>query len=92
MLADDMGVLQMSVDVLSTCSIVYALTTMPGHHAGPHSYGGYCYLNNAVIAARMLQARGQRVAVLDLDYHGGDGTYQFDLPLFASIHINNDYP
>jgi len=91
-LADDMGVLQKAVEVLSTSNFVYALTTMPGHHAGPHNFGGYCYVNNAVIGAKLLQAAGRRVAVLDVDYHGGDGTYAFDLPFFASIHVQNDYP
>lgn len=91
-LADDMGVVQKAVETLSTSTMVYALTTMPGHHAGPHHYGGYCYLNNAVIAAKMLQARGHRVAVLDVDYHGGDGTHKFSLPFYMSIHVHDDYP
>jgi acetoin utilization deacetylase AcuC-like enzyme len=53
----------------------YALCRPPGHHAGPAGYGGSCYLNNAAIAAQALrQAGAERVAVLDLDAHHGNGT------------------
>lgn len=55
--------------------IAYALCRPPGHHAGPTGYGGSCYLNNAAIAAQALRQRGaERVAVLDLDAHHGNGT------------------
>ncbi len=47
----------------------------PGHHATKDQLGGYCYLNNAAIAVHQAQARGaDRVAVLDVDYHHGNGT------------------
>ena len=53
----------------------YALCRPPGHHAGPAAYGGSCYLNNAAIAAQALrQAGAERVAVVDLDAHHGNGT------------------
>lgn len=52
-----------------------ALTRPPGHHAGPDFFGGYCFLNNAAIAAQALRDAGAaRVAVLDVDYHHGNGT------------------
>ena len=51
----------------------YALCRPPGHHAGPGYYGGFCLLNNAAIAARWLARRG-RVAVVDIDFHHGNGT------------------
>jgi acetoin utilization deacetylase AcuC-like enzyme len=52
-----------------------ALTRPPGHHAGADFFGGYCFLNNAAIAAQALREAGrERVAVLDLDYHHGNGT------------------
>ncbi|MFO1328160.1 MAG: histone deacetylase family protein [Rubrivivax sp.] len=52
-----------------------ALTRPPGHHAGPDFFGGYCFLNNGAIAAQALRDGGaQRVAVLDIDYHHGNGT------------------
>lgn len=53
----------------------YALCRPPGHHAGHSTYGGYCFLNNAALAAQHLRERGcARVAVLDVDYHHGNGT------------------
>jgi acetoin utilization deacetylase AcuC-like enzyme len=53
----------------------FALTRPPGHHAGPDFFGGYCFLNNAAIAAQALRDGGaQRVAIIDIDYHHGNGT------------------
>jgi len=71
----------------------YALCRPPGHHAGRDSYGGYCYLNNAAIAAQWLRDAGaERVAVLDVDYHHGNGTqdifYERDDVLTVSIHAD----
>ena len=52
-----------------------ALTRPPGHHAGAEFFGGYCFLNNAALAAQALREAGApRVAVLDIDYHHGNGT------------------
>ncbi|HUF98078.1 MAG TPA: histone deacetylase family protein [Ilumatobacter sp.] len=63
--------------VLQGDSSVYGLCRPPGHHATRRSYGGYCFFNNAAIAADSLQARtGSKVAVLDVDYHHGNGTQQ----------------
>jgi acetoin utilization deacetylase AcuC-like enzyme len=53
--------------------IAYALCRPPGHHAERAVYGGFCYLNNAAVAAHRLSKEG-RVAVLDIDYHHGNGT------------------
>ncbi len=78
--------------------LAYALCRPPGHHAGPDSCGGLCYLNNTAVAARRLQAAARRVAILDLDYHHGNGTQQVfyadPLVLFCSLHIDpdEDYP
>jgi acetoin utilization deacetylase AcuC-like enzyme len=47
----------------------------PGHHAGRSKVGGYCYLNNAGLAAELLSKSG-RVAILDVDYHHGNGTQE----------------
>ncbi len=75
--------------------VVYALCRPPGHHAGPNFYGGFCYLNNAAIAANWLVKQGQRVAILDLDYHHGNGTqavfYGRSDILFCSIHADPFY-
>jgi acetoin utilization deacetylase AcuC-like enzyme len=77
----------------------FALCRPPGHHAGRDYLGGYCYLNNAAIAAKEAQRRGAgRVAILDVDYHHGNGTQDifYDDPdvFFASIHADpsTDYP
>lgn len=67
----------------------YALTRPPGHHAERRIYGGFCYLDNSAIAAHYLAERG-RVALLDIDYHHGNGAqdifYQRSDVLTLSIH------
>jgi acetoin utilization deacetylase AcuC-like enzyme len=77
----------------------YALARPPGHHAFKARAGGHCYLNNAAIAAERLRAKGaDRVAILDIDSHHGNGTQSifWDRPdvLFVSIHgdPNRYYP
>ncbi|MFO1236186.1 MAG: histone deacetylase family protein [Alphaproteobacteria bacterium] len=52
----------------------FALCRPPGHHAASELYGGYCFLNNAAIAAQSMIDRGHRVAILDVDMHHGNGT------------------
>jgi len=71
----------------------FALTRPPGHHAGADYFGGHCFLNNAALAAQHLLDDGlQRVAILDIDYHHGNGTqgifYQRKDVLFVSIHAD----
>lgn len=77
----------------------FVLTRPPGHHAGSDFFGGYCFLNNAAIAAQYLRDQGaSRIAILDVDYHHGNGTqeifYARDDVFFASIHADpsTDYP
>jgi acetoin utilization deacetylase AcuC-like enzyme len=76
---------------------VFALCRPPGHHAGRDYAGGYCFINNASVAAAQLRARG-KVAILDMDYHGGNGTqdifYESADVLTISIHADPDrmYP
>jgi acetoin utilization deacetylase AcuC-like enzyme len=78
---------------------VFSLCRPPGHHAGSDFYGGYCFLNNAAIAAQAFRDHGaNKVAILDVDYHHGNGTqeifYSRDDVLFASIHADprQEYP
>lgn len=59
--------------VLGGERLAYALVRPPGHHAERHAFGGFCYFNNAAIAAHYLSRYG-RVAILDIDYHHGNGT------------------
>lgn len=55
----------------------FALCRPPGHHAGSAFAGGYCFLNNAAVAAEWLRAAGApRVSILDIDYHHGNGTQE----------------
>ena len=55
----------------------FALCRPPGHHAGSRFMGGYCFLNNAAIAAEWLRDKGAaRVSILDVDYHHGNGTQE----------------
>ncbi|GAA4222091.1 histone deacetylase family protein [Sphingomonas endophytica] len=77
----------------------FALCRPPGHHAGRDYLGGYCYLNNAAIVAAEARQRGLGpVAILDVDYHHGNGTqdifYDDGEMLFVSIHADpaTDYP
>jgi acetoin utilization deacetylase AcuC-like enzyme len=76
----------------------YACTRPPGHHAATDSFAGYCFLNNAAIAAQAWTDRGARVAIIDVDYHHGNGTQQIfydrDDVLFVSLHADPafDYP
>ena len=77
----------------------FALSRPPGHHAGADFFGGYCFLNNAALAAQHLRNSGlERVAVLDVDYHHGNGTqaifYERPDVFFASLHGDprTEYP
>jgi len=85
--------------VQAGAGMAYALCRPPGHHASASQYGGYCYLNNAAIAARHVQGSAStRVAVVDIDYHHGNGTqeifYADPTVLYCSLHGDPDaeYP
>lgn len=85
--------------VLAGDRAAFALSRPPGHHAGADFFGGYCFLNNAALAAQHLRNAGmKKVAVLDVDYHHGNGTQAifYDRPdvFFASIHGDprTEYP
>jgi len=77
----------------------FALSRPPGHHAGADFLGGYCFINNAAVAAQaFIDGGARRVAVLDVDYHHGNGTqaifYDRADVLFQSIHGDpkTEYP
>ena len=75
--------------ILEGTHLAYALVRPPGHHAEKRSFGGFCYFNSAAIAAQYLSAYG-RVAMLDIDYHHGNGQqdifYKRADVLTVSIH------
>jgi acetoin utilization deacetylase AcuC-like enzyme/GNAT superfamily N-acetyltransferase len=84
-------------ELLEGRPVVYALCRPPGHHAGRRVFGGFCYFNNAAAAAQTLSGEG-KVAVLDIDFHHGNGTQDIfwsrsDV-LTVSIHghPNQAYP
>ncbi|HXC54582.1 MAG TPA: histone deacetylase family protein [Rhizomicrobium sp.] len=76
--------------IVSGAPSAFALARPPGHHASADVFGGYCYLNNVAIAAQWLVDAGLKPAILDVDYHHGNGTqsifYGRDDVLFCSIH------
>jgi acetoin utilization deacetylase AcuC-like enzyme len=83
--------------VLSTAQAIksgersaFALARPPGHHASSDVFGGYCYLNNVAIAAQWFVDQGLKPAILDVDYHHGNGTqsifYRRPDVLFCSLH------
>jgi acetoin utilization deacetylase AcuC-like enzyme len=85
--------------VLAGDRAAFALCRPPGHHAGADYCGGYCHLNTAAIAAQAARDAGvARVAILDIDYHHGNGTqdifYDRGDVFYASVHADprTDYP
>ncbi len=71
----------------------FALCRPPGHHAGAAFMGGYCFINNAAVAAQWFRDRGAaRVAVLDVDYHHGNGTQEifYARPDIAVFNLHAD--
>lgn len=81
--------------ILETGRDAVALCRPPGHHAGRRRYGGYCFFNNAYVAATVLAAAG-RCAVLDLDYHLGEGSAELasERAPYFSLHADpwRNYP
>lgn len=96
---------QMAQDPAQPSQPLFCLTRPPGHHACHSLAGGYCYINNAAVAADYLVSKlpkerstpiGSRVVILDLDFHHGNGTqsifYTRKEPAYISIHGENAYP
>jgi acetoin utilization deacetylase AcuC-like enzyme len=95
------GAAQAAIDAADDASaegLSYALCRPPGHHASAAHAGGFCYLNNAAIAAERLRATTPRVAILDIDVHHGNGTqaifYEDPDMLYVSVHAetSNYFP
>jgi acetoin utilization deacetylase AcuC-like enzyme len=76
-------------------NVAYALCRPPGHHVTASGYGGSCYLNNAGVAAEALRRAGHdRVAIVDIDAHHGNGTqmifYDRADVFYGSVHVDPD--
>jgi acetoin utilization deacetylase AcuC-like enzyme len=84
-------------EVIGGQKTAYALCRPPGHHAGDGFMGGYCYFNNAAAAAQRLSTQG-KVAILDIDFHHGNGTqalfYDRSDVMYVSVHADpaTSYP
>jgi acetoin utilization deacetylase AcuC-like enzyme len=79
-------------ELLAGAAAAFSLCRPPGHHAYADRCSGFCYLNNAAIAAEVLRTRFPRVAIVDFDTHHGDGTqaifYARADVLYASVHTD----
>ncbi len=85
--------------VLAGDRVAVGLCRPPGHHAGADYLGGYCFINQAAVAAQAARDAGiERVAILDIDYHHGNGTQDIfwdrDDVFYASVHADpaTDFP
>jgi acetoin utilization deacetylase AcuC-like enzyme/GNAT superfamily N-acetyltransferase len=84
-------------ELLEGRPVAYSLCRPPGHHAGRRVFGGFCYFNNAAVAAQALSGEG-KVAVVDIDFHHGNGTQDIFwtrsdvLTLSIHGHPNYAYP
>lgn len=78
-------------ELLGETRLAYALVRPPGHHAERRAFGGFCYFNSAAVAAQYLSRYG-RVAVLDIDFHHGNGTQDifFDRNDVLTVSIHGD--
>ena len=79
-------------ELIDGADACYALARPPGHHASKDLAGGFCYLNNTAIGAEFLRSSFDRVAILDVDVHHGNGTqsifYERGDVLTVSIHAD----
>jgi acetoin utilization deacetylase AcuC-like enzyme len=79
-------------EVLAGARAAFSLCRPPGHHAYADRCSGFCYLNNAAIAAEVLRRKFKRVAIIDFDTHHGDGTqaifYARADVLYGSVHTD----
>ena len=94
--AEQLAAATTSKDSTGGESAAYCIVRPPGHHATPETSMGFCLFNSVAVAAASLAAGGQRVAIVDVDAHHGNGTqdvfFDRDDVLYASIHQYPLYP
>ena len=83
--------LTLADEILAGRRFAYALVRPPGHHAESHVFGGFCYFNNAAVAAQRMVEHG-KVAILDVDYHHGNGQQEifYSRPDVLTVSIHGD--
>jgi len=100
-LEKDMGVLKSTVEFCvqnSKCDML-PITTHPGHHAGPNKIANYCIINNCIVTASMIKQHkpNQKIGILDLDAHPGDGTKHLIMKNkelidhYTSLHTDEEF-
>ena len=92
-IASTSSALSAAKEIVGNHQTTIGLCRPPGHHASSDYGGGYCYVNSVALAADWLvQSKKKTVAILDIDYHHGNGTqdifYKRDDVLFVSIHAD----
>jgi len=103
-LCADVGIVQSAANSLlqSPRRANYAVITHPGHHSGPNYASGFCILNQAFLAATIISSK-LKTGIIDVDYHGGNGTYDLIMRAqrqgligsgieFVSLHCEKNYP
>jgi len=84
------------LSVLAAVDSDFAVVRPPGHHAGREKTSGFCLFNNLAIATQYLVNKGNKVLIVDIDGHHGDGTqsifYDSDQVMFTSIHQLHCFP
>ena len=92
----DAAILSVAVSILAAKENNFAAIRPPGHHAEREFAKGFCFFNNIAIATQSLIDSGERICIIDIDGHKGDGTeemfYKSDRVLFCSINQENSFP
>lgn len=90
------GAIQAAMHAVKTEENSFSLMRPPGHHAGRNFLGGFCYLNSIAIAVKSALKKVNRIAIIDIDGHHGNGTQDIFLGskdvLFVSLHQKNAFP